>query len=263
MTSKLDKAILKVIGETPEITINNLMFKLDKGNLHEGKSKRAVANHVYELRRQGLIKQLGQSSNVRYILASQSQPTTEQDRQLAEARQREDVAASVAPASTQPEQLGVCDLIDLGSMYILTPRDTRPATVVEGADEQKITAPPAPAPAPQPNSVIVLDGREKATEKPFDARVSAIAEHIGTTVTLTVRQLISEALQERDTEIARLNLNLETLLGQNQTLADRLQDAGQTTDQLMKDMAEQEQLYNDLDKRYNTLKQQLAGLAAA
>jgi hypothetical protein len=263
MSSKLDKNILKAIGENPEITINNLMFKLDKGGLHEGKTKRVIANHVYELRRQGLIKQLGQSSNVRYILASQAEPATEQEHQLAEARQREGAAASV-----EPEQLGVCDLIDIGDRYILTPRTPAAATtVVEPAQEQKITAPPEKATATQPTSVIVLDGRQApppsaATEKPFDARVSAIAEHIGTTVTLTIGKLIEDALREKETTITMQRQEIEQLGQLNDQMIDQNAQLVDQNARFQQDIAEQEQLYNELDERYNTLKKQLGQLAA-
>jgi hypothetical protein len=266
----LDKAILKVIGETPEITINNLMFKLDKGGLHEGKSKRAVANHVYDLRREGMITQLGQSNNVRYILTSQLEPVTEQARQNAEAQRREGTAntanntgQSNGSTVTAPGQLGACDLIDLGTFYILEPRADQqpPAHKVEAigrSHEQPVTA---PEPAEPPASVIVLDSRQ-ATEEPFGLRVDAIAQHIGTTVTLTVRQLIGEALREKDTTIKVQSQHIASLGQANEKLHDEKKADAEQIDKLQRDIAEQEQLYNELDTKYNTLRKTLAGLSA-
>ena len=53
---KIDKAIVKVVGEAPEaISIKSMMHRMDKGNLHEGRSMRTVADRVYDLRRQGVL----------------------------------------------------------------------------------------------------------------------------------------------------------------------------------------------------------------
>jgi hypothetical protein len=254
--SKIDKAIMKVITEAPEpISIKNLMFKLDRGGLHEGKSMRTIADRVYALRKQGLITQVGVAANVRYTVPdAQAAPAIEQERQLAEARQRE---ASAAPTSTPPKQLGECDLIDLGAFYIIEPRTPRPPTIVEPAErshEQNITPPP-------PTSVIVLDSRERV-EPPFDSRVAAIAQHIGTTVTLTVQQLIGEALREKETTIKMQSQHIASLDSANEKLHNEKKADAAQIDQLKKDMSEQEQLYNELDTKYNTLRRQLAGLAA-
>jgi hypothetical protein len=271
--TRVDNAIVAVLEKAGEpSTLKALVHRLENAGLNEGRSNRVVADRIYELRREGRIEQVGIGKDTRYApLGYTKQAETERTRQLAEARRRteEEIVArglaapeSVPPApAIEPEQLGPCDLLDLGDRYVAVPRTTEEAPpngkqkewigiVEQQAKRDEI--------APAPASVVVV---APESAQPFEARVATIAQHIGTSVTLTVQQLIAEALAGQAATL-KMQTQESDKLG---TLNDQLvadNDAKQATiDQLQKDMREQEALYNDLDAKYNSLRQKLAALA--
>src|SRR3954447_12580709 len=140
--SKVDKAIVRTVAEHGgPITLKNIMYQLERSNLHEGRSFRTVSDRVYALRRDGVLLQVGQGQNARYELGEATkEKITERAQQNEETRRREQQeqpdqheqentnttpsAATAGATSTterSPEKLGPCTAVHMGSCWVITP----------------------------------------------------------------------------------------------------------------------------------------------
>ncbi len=232
--SQIDEAILGVVRKASgPVTIKNIMYRLrTQPELADGRSMANVTTRVYDLRRDGHLKQIGVGQDARYTMPDIGKPATEQERQVAEGKRRTGrrYPTTTPQPDEQPQQ----------------PPAEQPAT--EWVEPQQV----------QPITSVVLDGRRNEPPPAGDL-ADRIADSIGNTVAITVRSLINEAIgQVRATtamhshEIGKLN---ELVDRQGAQLAEK--DA--TIAQLRAEIEEQSQLYNDLDAKHTRLKQKIAG----